>query len=41
MGKNLDNGTFCGDKRLGRFLIMLVVVAAWLADPRGKYKVER
>lgn len=28
----LDNGTFCGDKRLGRFLIGLVVAAAWLLN---------
>lgn len=28
--KRLDNGTFCGDKRIGRFLIAMVTFAAWL-----------
>ncbi len=29
---SLDNGTFCGDKRIGRLLIALVMCAAWLAN---------
>lgn len=32
---NLDNGTFCGDKRIGRVLIALVTLAAWLVN-RGR-----
>jgi hypothetical protein len=28
----LDNGTFCGDKRLGRLLVALVTAAAWLVN---------
>lgn len=29
---NLDNGTFCGDKRVGRVLIGLVTFAAWILN---------
>lgn len=25
----MDNGTFCGDKRIGRLLCALVMLAAW------------
>jgi hypothetical protein len=25
----MENGTFCGDKRIGRFLVALVTLAAW------------
>jgi hypothetical protein len=32
VSKRLDNGTFCGDKRIGRFFIGLVVFGAWLAN---------
>lgn len=28
----LDNGTFCGDKRIGRLLVGLVTFAAWLVN---------
>jgi hypothetical protein len=28
----LDNGTFCGDKRIGRMLVALVTFAAWLVN---------
>lgn len=27
-----DNGTFCGDKRIGRVLVALVTFAAWLVN---------
>lgn len=27
-----DNGTFCGDKRIGRLLCGMVVFAAWLVN---------
>lgn len=30
--KSYDNGTFCGDKRIGRVLIGLVTLAAWLLN---------
>jgi hypothetical protein len=30
--KKLEGGTFCGDKRVGRFLVGLVVFAAWLTN---------
>lgn len=38
MGKNLDNGTFCGDKRftLTWMLVLLVFAAAWLSDLGGR-----
>lgn len=29
---NYDNGTFCGDKRIGRILIALVTFAAWIVN---------
>lgn len=25
----MDNGTFCGDKRIGRLIVALVTFAAW------------
>lgn len=30
------NGTFCGDKRIGRVLVALVTFAAWLVNVRGR-----
>lgn len=27
-----DNGTFCGDKRIGSVLVALVTFAAWLVN---------
>lgn len=29
---SLDNGTFCGDKRIGRLLVALVTFTAWLLN---------
>ncbi len=29
---NYDNGTFCGDKRIGRFLVAMVTFAAWVVN---------
>jgi hypothetical protein len=29
---SLDNGTFCGDKKIGRVLVALVTCAAWLLN---------
>jgi hypothetical protein len=31
-GALMDNGTFCGDKRIGRVLCGLVTQAAWLLN---------
>ena len=28
----MDNGTFCGDKRIGRLLVALVTFAAWVLN---------